>query len=440
MREIDILIIGAGPAGLAAAIEIVRSGLSVAIIEQRETIGGAIYRQSVPGAVQVAQPPAVKARWHRLARDFAACGISVQYSGMFLGIDSDGVAMLENRKTGLVERITAKAVVIAIGAVEKVLPRPGWEMAGVSTAGGLQVMMKETGRAPEGRILLAGSGPLLLAVAAQMARLGNPPVAVIEAGDPLRHPLQPARLLAYPGLLFEAVFYLRDIWRLGVPWMRGTVVSAIEREPHGLVVTLRDNNGAEHRIAVDRIGLHDGIRPNDFGLPDQAEDRTPIVVIAGDCREALGAAAAEADGRRAARQIMHLLKAGDIATRASAIEKQRKAQAILAKTFAPVVPLRSALTDDTVICRCENRTLADLKTLCDAPDPLSGREVKHNGRFAMGACQGRFCAENTARLMAELRPDVRPPSASDLTGRRWPLRPISIGALVRASDNKIERE
>ena len=77
--------------------------------------------------------------------------------------------------------------------------------------------------------------------------------------------------------------------------------------------------------------------------------------------------------------------------------------------------------------------MGSLKALLSVKDGLSGREVKHNGRFAMGNCQGRFCAANTAALMAQLRPDMPEASEADLTGRRWPIRPVSIAALLSAA-------
>lgn len=442
MSDPDVLIVGAGPAGLAAAVELAASGLAVELAEQRETIGGAIYRQPVPGAGPVPQSAAAKARWRALSAAFAASGARVRHASVFLGVEADGQVLLDDRRRSRVECLRPKAVILATGAVETVLPRPGWHLAGVSTAGGLQVMMKERGRAPEGRILLAGSGPLLIAVAAQMARLGNPPVAIVEAGDPLRRPSPGFGMLGFPGLLREAAGYLADVKRHGIPWLRGTRLASIERDGQGFCAILENARGT-HRVYADRIAIHDGIRPNDFGLPPEGRrDGGPFIVRAGDCREALGAAAAEADGRRTARCVIrNLNERGAIVPETDRdIVRYRRAQALLARLFAPLPGARALedLPDETVVCRCEGRTVGDLRVLCTAPDALTGREVKHNGRFAMGACQGRFCAANTAALMAGMRPDAPPQAVEDLTGRRWPVRPVSIGSLMQAVSKDTE--
>src|SRR5690606_5475329 len=103
-----------------------------------------------------------------------------------------------------------------------------------------------------------------------------------------------------------------EIYLRRIPWMRGTRLAAIERDGANLQAIVLRHDGREQRIAVDRIGLHDGIRPNDFGLPNETTEPTsgPLILRAGDCREALGAFAAEADGRRAGRAVADILSGG----------------------------------------------------------------------------------------------------------------------------------
>ncbi|MBB6179819.1 FAD-dependent oxidoreductase [Pseudorhizobium flavum] len=445
MVEPDVIVVGGGPAGLAAATEVAASGYLVELVEQRNSVGGAVHRQPVDRVAHVPQARGTRASWERVSRAFSEAQIPVRYQSVFFGVDGDGFTLIENRQTGQVELLRPKAIIIATGAVEKVLPRPGWQLPGVSTAGGLQVMMKETGQAPQGRVLLAGTGPLLVAVAAQMAKLGNPPVAIVEAGDPLRRFRAGLKLLSDPTILVEAAGYLASVARRRITWLRGARIVAIEDSGTLLEVRVRDSGGSERSFTVDRIGLHDGIRPNDFGLPeDSTGPRTgPFIFRAGDCREALGAYAAETDGRRVGRMVSELLLgnlgAGDLTT---ALERSRRTQANLAALFAPVRPASPFcdLPDEIVLCRCESKTVGDLRSLCSQPDRLTGREVKHNGRFAMGACQGRFCAENTASLMAQLNPGEPQPLAEDLTGRRWPVRPVSIAALTRANPTRTESQ
>lgn len=434
---IDVLVIGAGPAGLSAAATLKRAGVSVEIIEQRPTIGGAIFRQPIDGVSPVPQPRAAKARFARLRQ--AAENITIRHEQVLIAVDGDGWVVTENRRTGRIETRRPKAVIIATGAVEKILPRPGWHLPGVSTAGGLQVMMKETGRPPQGRVLLAGNGPLLFAVAAQMARLGNPPVAVIEAGAPFRAVAAGLHLVRFPHLLAESFGYAATLVFRRIPLLQATTIADIRKTNDGLAVTLAGRKA--RTIIVDRVGLHDGIRPNDFGLPahGQPSANLPLILYAGDGREALGSIAAEADGRKAAGAVIAALSGGAVRPE-PLLAHMRAAQAVLDRIFAPTAGAQSlaGLPDDTILCRCEGKTTGDLKRLVLGVDAPSEREIKHNGRFAMGACQGRFCAHNSAALMAELRPDQTVPAAENLAGRRWPVRPVPIDAMITAANSPIE--
>ena len=444
MTAAPVLVVGGGPAGLAAAAELAAAGRPVEIAELRPALGGAYHRRPIPGVAPWPIGRASEARWTRLVAGIERQEIRVRLRTGFLGVDGAGFSMLEDRASGRVETLRPAAIVIATGAVETIRPRPGWDLPGVTTAGGLQVMMKETGRLPEGRVLLAGSGPLLVALAGQMISAGKAPVAIVEASDPFLHPLAGLGLLAHPKPLLEAAGHMARIFATRVPWRRATTLEAIEASGDELVATLVDRRGARERITVDHVALHDGIRSNDHGFPEASPvaDALPFVAWAGDCREVLGVAAAEIDGRRVGAEIAARLGGSPIAAEAALrnLAAARRAQDILARVFAPARPQTpiERLPPDTVLCRCEGRTVGDLVDLLDGADAPGGREIKLSGRFSMGACQGRFCAHWVAEAAAGLRPDAPPPTPHDLTGRRWPSRPVSIAALVASSPSPDE--
>ncbi|GCA49515.1 hydrogen cyanide synthase subunit HcnB [Sinorhizobium sp. KGO-5] len=433
MREADVMVVGGGPAGVSAAIEAAKSGLSVTLCEQRPALGGAIHRQPAEGAAPIAVLPSLRGRWQALSAELSASSVDVRTRRAFVGIDSTGAVLIEDRAAGKVEVRRPRALILSCGAVERVRPRPGWHLPGVAAAGGLQVMLKE-GRVPEGRILLAGSGPLLLALAAQMTAAGNPPVAVIEEGDPASRPLAAVRLLAHPSILADMAALMLPVLLRRVVWRRGTRLTEITRSGDMLTACLIASNGREERIEVDRIGLHDGLRPNDFGLPTNDAAAGLVILRAGDVREVLGAHAAEADGAEAGREAAARLAGRAPRSGRSGIRPLRSLQTSLSRLFAPVrdAPILGDCPDETVICRCENRTIGHLKAQMSGLDTVSARELRLNGRFGMGACQGRFCTEWTLSLMSELRPAAAPASIAEMGACRWPLRPVPLSSLAKA--------
>jgi NADPH-dependent 2,4-dienoyl-CoA reductase/sulfur reductase-like enzyme len=428
----DVLVIGGGPAGVAAAASAAEAGLSVRLADQRDTLGGAIHRAVVPGVEPVAVPRAQRRRWDAALARLEAVQVHCLMRHRFMGIDPSGKVMLEARSSGRIELVAARAVILAVGAVERVPPVPGAELPGVMTAGGLQVHAKLTGQPPPGPVLIAGSGPLLVAVAAQLTRLGRPPVAVVERGRPFVHPLRALGLLSTPDYLAEAAGYMVELVGARVPWLTGQSITRITQSETGLVAEV-GGGGGTRRFEVARIGLHDGIRPNDFGLPLENLDGTggPVVLKAGDCREALGGAAALEDGKRAGESAARLLRGEAVSPTRASLDKHRHAQAHLAAIFGAALEPLAKLPDETVLCQCERRLAVDVKAMLASDPEISAREIRLNGRIAMGACQGRFCADQVARFLSEAGAPV---SAADLTGRRWPIYPTSIAAFLKDAE------
>ncbi len=438
MLQPDVLVVGGGPAGVAAAVDLVGMGLSVLLAEQRDRLGGAIHRAYAGiGTSPVKRNAHHERRWQALLAQVQQAQqeggrLSLQCQSVFLGVEGDGRYLLDDRVAGRVRPVHPRAVVMAVGGVERVLPVPGWELPGVCTVGGMQVQLKETGEAPQGPILVAGSGPLPLALAAQLAAAGHPPVALLERGTPF------GTALAQPGAAFnglrrwqpvaEALGYARQLWRARVPYRTGCRVTAIEATAQGLRVTAVNRRGKNQIYEVAHLALHDGLDANQTGLPRQTVADLPVV-WAGDCREVLGAEAAIQGGRQAAQQVAKALGQPCASIRFDApLQSARRLQAALRTLYQAPAP---AITPETVVCRCEGLRAAGFAALQGAG---SAHEIRVVGRFGMGACQGRFCARAAQALAAQAGVAFEP---QDLHGSvpRWPLRPVSVAALAAYADD-----
>lgn len=416
MPDAPVLIVGAGVAGLSAAAALAEAGLSSVVADQASRPGGMIHRQPLPGVLAPVLAGPHRRAWADLMDRVRhhKTAIRIRAECRFAGIDHTGTALLAGAQGAFLKPC---ALILATGASERVLPRPGWTLPGVRTAGSIQIHLKTTGEAPARRILLAGSGPLLYAIGAQLARAGTPPVAIVEAGRPFSGGLSALTLPA--AYLAEALGYMATLLRHRVPILTGAEVERIEPSGDGLSVKVAGRSGPRS-FSADILGLHDGIRRN-----DHCATNAPIpIVSAGDCREALGARAAGVDGTYAGSVVAARLLGQPEPHKPEGIARERRAQTMLTRIFRrDEAACLAKLSVETVICRCENRTLADLRVIGDAP---TAREVRLNGRFAMGACQGRFCGEWVARLLDPNSETTR------IGAARWPMRPIPVADILDA--------
>ena len=420
MSDTRPLVVGAGPAGLRAAITLAEAGQPCVLVDHAPGIGGAVHADlRAVGGPQKRTREALK-----LLTDFerARARIDLRLSTSLAALDHTGTALLTGAG-GMV--CSPQAVILATGARELVRPRPGITLPGVTTAGALQIGLKTAGLSPRGRTLIAGSGPLLYAIAAQLTRAGAPPVAVLEAGRPATRAHLVARLPAR--LVLEACSYMAVLCRAGVPLLFGTELHSVEARD-GKIVARTSRNDKWAEIEADHIGLHDGLARNDYGFSSGDRQAIPVVQ-AGDCRQVLGKWAAEEDGYRAALTVLD--RTGLAHTRSKVSPAHFKAKQTLDRIFAnPGDDALHTLPDDTVLCRCENKRLGELRAFVSGSEiEPSARSIRLALRTGMGPCQGRQCLDWVARLTPGHVTDT------DLRGARWPLKPVTIGDILCAPDH-----
>ncbi|MDR3525104.1 MAG: FAD-dependent oxidoreductase [Acetobacteraceae bacterium] len=438
----DLFIVGAGPAGMSAAIIAARAGLSVVVADEGGAPGGQIYR-----GVQGGTLAALGADYHEgraLADAFIASSarylprsavfmIESQHTGGFdIGVSCQGQATLWQ----------SARVLIATGALERPFPIPGWTLPGVMTAGAAQTLLKSSAIVPHGPTILAGSGPLLLLLAAQYRRLGVPIAALLDTtpGGQWR-----AALPHLPGFLASAYFgkglaLLRELAG-SVKIMRGvTALAAIGNETLNAVDYTAD--GQTHRLPAATLLLHQGVVPQvnlamaagvehrwnarrlAFEPVLDADGRSNIadLFIAGDTGGIGGAAAAARQGQIAA---LAMLGANAEEPRA-ALKAALRGRAFLDALYRPALQFRLP-ADDVIVCRCEEVTAGDIRALAHR-GTTGPNQAKVFTRAGMGPCQGRGCALTVCELIAAER--GQSPQTTGHMRVRNPVKPIALGEMA----------
>ncbi len=259
----EIAVVGAGPAGIAAALEAAEAGAEVALFDEQPGPGGQIYRaieNPAPARAgilgeeyQHGRPLAEKLRSAPL--EYLSGTTVWQVSAeREIGISRNGTARL----------VTAGQIVLATGAMERPFPIAGWTLPGVSTVGAAQILLKTAGVVADGAVL-AGTGPLLYLVANQYLRAGVSMAALLDTTPPenrwraLRHlPGALARL----DLLIVGQRWIRNIQRSGTPFIRGVTDLSIEGDGRATAVSFQTASGTRRRIETEHVFLHQGIVPN----------------------------------------------------------------------------------------------------------------------------------------------------------------------------------
>src|SRR5262245_8592917 len=461
----DVAVVGAGPAGLAAAAITAGAGLSTLLFDENSAPGGQIWRAITTTPLRE-RSILGEDYWAgaALLAETKASGAEIIQGATVWSLDAS--RELAASWAGASRFIKARRVILATGALERPFPIPGWTLPGVMTAGALQTLLKSSGLVPEGRLVLAGTGPLLWLLAAQLLRVGVRIEALLDTtprGNYLRA-LPHVTAFAVSRYFAKGVALRREVARQ-VEVVHG--VTRLRAEGQGALATIVFEAGAgERRLAADVLALHQGVVPNvnlamAAGITHRwhpvqlcwvpvldARGNSPIdgIAIAGDGAGIGGALAAEARGRLAALAAVEaiaperLARVADPQLLGQTSARAERGRAFLDQLFAP--PRWSRVPEgDTIVCRCEEVTAAQL---CDAvgTGATGPNQAKAFLRCGMGPCQGRQCGLTVTELIGtrrgvalaevgyfRLRPPVKPIPLAELAAMAHTQR--AVAAVVR---------
>ena len=469
-----VAVIGAGPAGLAAAVHAAEQGAVTVLIDSGPRLGGQYWRH------QKGDLDAPDATYHDLVRrleSLVAAGrltVRLEHHVWSVRADESGcaVAAVDRRDPGRPGelRLRAAAVVLAVGAYDRPVPFPGWDLPGVLTVGGAQALLKGSGVAVGPRVLVAGSGPFLLPVATALAASGADVLGVHEANRGSGWLRQLPAAASQPAKLREAAGYAVGLARHRIPLRTGSVVVAAHGADRLEAVTLarldragKVRDGTRRRLAVDVLAIGYGfstqselplqagcaLRATADGTLAVTTDRTqqtsnPRVYAAGETTGVGGAQLAVAEGTVAGSYAARAAAGHSPAapTEPEAIEPVEPVVLVAIRTrdrlrrFAAamhaVYPVPrfwlDTLEPDTVVCRCEEVTVAEIDAAI-GNGARDARSVKLLSRAGMGWCQGRECGYATSCLTA-----LRTGQPLDLESGagRSVAAPIPLGLIAQA--------
>lgn len=465
MEDVDILVLGAGPAGMGAAITAARAGARVVVVDEAPRAGGQVYR--TPPEAVAARAPAPSPEAAEGARQRAALVASgarlVTGHRVWLVTEGFGVEALGPDGPA---RWRAPQLIAATGTHERVIPFPGWTLPGVVGLAATTVLMKEQRMAPGRRVLVAGCGPLLASVAAGLGKMGAEVVAVADLATPNDWARALPRMLGRPDLLLRGAGWVGRVAARRVPYLpRHHVVSAERAQSDGpLRVTLarlgRDGTPAAGRvIEADALAVGHGLVPGTeltrllraahewhperggwVPVRDAAfRTSVPGLYVVGDGGGISGAAAAWHQGRVAGLAAVRAAGIGDadvltdqITLESRPLRMAERFGRAMGRMMAPRPALYAAIEPATEICRCEEVTAEELATAV-AAGAREVNQLKHWTRCGMGPCQGRMCGEAAAEIVCARRGGADRAEVGLWTGRA-PLRPVPLEALAGTFD------
>jgi len=457
-RTFDVLVIGGGPAGITAATTVRRHGGRVALVDENADAGGQVYRPLPRSFPRSSKPTSEQRAGDRLRDALASSGADTFFEHKVWGV-APGFRVDAVGPHGPVA-LSAPRLIAATGTSERVIPFPGWTTPGVIGLAAATVLLKAQRMLPGRTTLVAGCGPLLIAVAAGIVKGGGRVAAVVDVASRGEWLGSLPALVSRPDLLARGMRWMATIQAAGVPMLRRHAIREVRETSSGLdaVVGPVDRDGTPRSgetrcFTVDSVTVGNGLTPaSDIsrvlrakhgydlvkgGWIAETDDRgrtsVPGLYVVGDGAGIAGAAAAEHHGAVAGIAALHDMGRIDMAV------YRREAERVGAKldragrfgsAMAGMMAIRiaqvTAIPRDTLVCRCEDVTRAEIEQAID-DGAREVNQVKAWTRCGMGPCQGRTCGDVVAEIVAQ-RVGGRD-AAGYFTGR-LPLRPVSLQAVT----------
>jgi len=455
-KHTDLLIVGAGPAGMAAAVTARSHGLSVRVVDDQPAPGGQIWRaiETVAATPWLARLGEAYGAGVTRAAAFRASGAIYEPQSQLWQIEPGFKAFLT--RDGKARSVTANAIILATGAQERPVPFPGWTLPGVLTVGAAQILLKTADSVPSGPVWIAGSGPLPLLYMTQLLAAGGQIAGFLDTTPRGRLPGALKHLpqaLGRLGDLVKGLGWSLSLRRAGFPIIRHVI--DIRAEGNGKLQRLRyrTEQGREGTAEAEVLLVHEGVVPNIHvpmalgcgvvwsaaqhcyvpELDAWGETTQANVFVAGDGAGIGGAEAAEPRGSLAALRVAARLgKLGDAqAENAAGQERATLAHALALRPFLDALyaprPQVFAPADETVICRCEEVTAGELRARAVQGRP-GPNQLKAFTRAGMGPCQGRQCGYTMAHIVSAAQ--GRPVGEVGFYRIRPPLKPVTLGELA----------
>ncbi|MAF07797.1 MAG: hypothetical protein CL389_08065 [Acidiferrobacteraceae bacterium] len=427
----EIAIVGAGPAGVAAAVTAARAGASVTVLDEYARPGGQYYKQPVHTDGGPSYPHSLAStiqQGRELLEGLSHPGIDLQCNTLAWNISADELVLDLYSPAGA-RALQAQRIILCAGATERAVPFPGWTLPGVIMAGAGQLMLKAHGLLPGKTFLLAGTGPLLQLAAVQLLEAGAQIAALVELRSRTEFLKSAAHLWRYPDKLGQGFATLQKLLQARVPIKFGhTIAQALgETEVSGAVIMRVDGDGqpipgSETRFEVDTICLNYGFTPatelpriagceqyfdQDYATyatatNDSLETSIAGILAAGETRGMGGAEVAVIEGQLAGSVAAQQLGFSPPFDQNGLSDKRLQARAVaasLGKMFQLKPGLCALAADDVPVCRCEEVSAGEVRAAI-RNGVVQLNQLKPWTRAGMGRCQGRICGDILRQIVA----------------------------------------